>query len=278
MSERFRQFLQKFRRPTKLHVAFDNKNYGQHTVVMLHGIAASSLTWGNLLDKINFADSHVIALDLLGFGQSPAPKHSDYSLQAHARSVHATLKKLKIKQPFTIVGHSMGSLISVHYMHNWPHEVSDAVLVSMPIYINNSDRQSALAAQATKLYKNAYTFFLTHKKFTIDGAQTLRKLLKLKDGIDVRADNWQAFSKSLKNAIQDQNTYQELKEINQPISLIYGSLDEFAVKGNTTLVDKLDNISLTTISGADHAINDKMARAVAEQINRKIAISKKAEN
>ena len=59
-----------FERPPLLHVAIDEGE--GPIVVLLHGIASSSVTFENLVPLLT-PTRRVIAIDLLGFGASPAP-------------------------------------------------------------------------------------------------------------------------------------------------------------------------------------------------------------
>src|SRR4029450_6998185 len=114
----FKDFLwhKLLRRPYQLAV----RDSGQgEVVVMLHGLAASGATWQKVADLLG--DSvRVIRPDLLGFGDSPRPDWTNYTVQDPARAVIATLKKRGVKKPVTIVGHSMGCLIAAHIATKYP--------------------------------------------------------------------------------------------------------------------------------------------------------------
>jgi pimeloyl-ACP methyl ester carboxylesterase len=204
----------------------------------------------------------VIALDLLGFGGSPRPDNCQYTPDEHCQAIHQTLKKLGVKKPFVIVAHSMGALLSVHYMAKWPNDVSRAVLVGMPVYLDAS-RLKGVSRLQNSFYSQAYKFFRSHQKFTIDGAQTIRRLLRLEEGIDVTNDDWQSFSLSLRNTIEKQNTYNELQDIDAPLTLIYGTLDEFAVRSNVEAITRAhENITTQVVRGSDHVVDSKIAEQI----------------
>src|SRR5690606_1341067 len=88
---------------------------GQGSVVVLvHGIASSSVTFDNLVPLLS--DTHrVISLDLLGFGQTPAPNTASFTIEEHVDSLARTIDILQLDEPFVLVGHSMGSLIATRY-------------------------------------------------------------------------------------------------------------------------------------------------------------------
>ncbi len=250
-----------------LEITFDRGPKDAPAIVLIHGIAATSKTWLELKELFDYEDQRIIALDLLGFGKSPSPKHASYSSNEQCRYIRRTLKKAGVKKPFTIVGHSMGSIIAANYAALWPKELTETIyLVSLPLYIKPSKNQPTNIKWQTNIYHSAYGFFLKNREFTIKGAQQIRKLLKLKDGIDVREDNWHSFRLSLKNCIEDQETYLQILESAKKFKIICGKLDEFAVKPALKLVGKQDNVQEIYVPGADHVIGKKMARAIRKEI------------
>lgn len=257
-------FLWLRQRNQTLHVAFDGGNPKKPVVVFLHGIAATSRTWEPLEHKLDYEKYRVIALDLLGFGDSPIPQDCDYDTTTHVAYVHRTLKKLHIKKPFTLVGHSMGALIAVHYTTLHPNAVSRLFLVSMPLYIrDNIDKLSAAAKAQTSFYTSAYAFFRKHPRFTIDNAQRLRNLLRLADGIDIRDENWDAFRLSLQNTIEKQHTYSEIIKLTLPIHCLTGTLDEFSVRGSIKLISEQPNVTSELVPTTDHTVSGMMAARLA---------------
>lgn len=249
-----------------LHVAFDQGDKSLETLVFLHGIAATSRTWENMRYQIDYTKYRVIALDLLGFGKSPAPQGCNYTPEEHIHYINLTLDHLKVKQPFSLIGHSMGSLLSVDYTTRYPDRVKQMILVSPPIYLGDSLKQDSQTRMTTRFYKNVYDFFRSHSEFTIEGAKQVRSLLKLDDGIDVTDQNWRAFRLSLENTIEHQKTYQELVKIRIPITIIIGDLDEFAVKPAIKMVAKLPNVQLKQVPISDHIVSKRMAGVIKQAI------------
>lgn len=250
-----------------LEVALDTGGRDKPTLVFLHGIAATSRTWLPVEHELDYTKYRVIALDLLGFGDSPRPRGATYTPDEHAAYVRRTLLRLRVAMPVTLVGHSMGSIISVHYAYRWPAEVARMVLVSLPLYINDASAPRGVTMW-TDVYLNAYKFFRSHPQFTIGGAQTMRNLLRLADGIDVTEHDWDAFRLSLRNTIEHQHTYAELQHQSIPTTLIVGTQDEFVVTPALTLAAKMPHITLQKISGSDHVVGDKLARAIVTALER----------
>ncbi len=104
------------------------------TVVLLYGFLASSKYW----DKVAALAAHnhtVIAIDLLGFGNSPKPRRSKYDYDAHINSINSTLKNLNIIEPFTLMGHSMGALLALRFANLYEQRVNKLVLANMPVML-----------------------------------------------------------------------------------------------------------------------------------------------
>jgi len=96
-------------------------------VVLLHGIAASSATWEEVIPRL--AGHHaVIAPDLLGHGKSAKPP-GDYSMGAYANLVRDLLEALGHDR-CTIVGHSLGGGVAMQFVYQFPERCERLVLVA----------------------------------------------------------------------------------------------------------------------------------------------------
>ncbi len=96
-------------------------------IVFVHGLGGS---WQNWLEQLPvFADEHrVVAFDLPGFGESPLPRE-EISVPAYALMVQGLLDALGIETA-TVVGNSMGGLISAELAVTAPERVARLALVS----------------------------------------------------------------------------------------------------------------------------------------------------
>src|SRR6478609_1617094 len=75
-------------------------------VILLHGIASSSASWRGVVPLLSPL-YRVIAIDLLGFGGSRAAEGATFTLDEHVRALHKTVRSLRLRAPFTLVGHSL---------------------------------------------------------------------------------------------------------------------------------------------------------------------------
>ncbi len=114
-----------------LHIAEER---GECPTVLRHAIASSSVTFDHVIPLLE-RTHRCIAIDLLGFGESPAPEWADYTLADHVAAVEQTVASLRLQEPFTVVGHSMGALIGARYAAQRRKQVAKLVMVSPPIYL-----------------------------------------------------------------------------------------------------------------------------------------------
>ncbi len=95
-------------------------------VLLLHGLAGSSLTWRAVQPLL--AETHdVIAPDMLGHGESAKPM-GDYSLGAFASGLRDLLAVLDVERA-TIVGHSFGGGVAMQLAYQHPELCNRLVLV-----------------------------------------------------------------------------------------------------------------------------------------------------
>jgi pimeloyl-ACP methyl ester carboxylesterase len=108
------------------------------TVVLLHGIFSSSKYWSKVSELLE-KDYKVIAIDLLGFGQSPKPRHGKYDYQDHIENINKALDARGVNEPFILIGHSMGALIALRYSIIHEDRVRKLVLTNMPVMLGAAE-------------------------------------------------------------------------------------------------------------------------------------------
>jgi pimeloyl-ACP methyl ester carboxylesterase len=95
-------------------------------LLLIHGMAGSSETWGEVLPLLTDRYT-VVVLDLPGHGQSDKD-HGDYSLGAYASVLRDLLAVLAIERA-TIVGQSLGGGIAMQFAYQYPECCDRLVLV-----------------------------------------------------------------------------------------------------------------------------------------------------
>jgi pimeloyl-ACP methyl ester carboxylesterase len=83
---------------------------GPIPLVLIHGLAARSETWTDLVPLFPSDRYTLYLLDLLGSGESSKPRVADYSIRAHARRLLRFLERESLSG-VTLVGHSLGGAV-----------------------------------------------------------------------------------------------------------------------------------------------------------------------
>jgi cis-3-alkyl-4-acyloxetan-2-one decarboxylase len=252
------------RRAPLLHIA-DDVGEGP-LVILIHGIASSSVTFSELVPRLR--DTHrVISIDLLGFGESPVPVGATYTIEEHVQAVRHTIATLKLRAPFVLVGHSMGSLIAARYAARFPASVSKLVLVSPPIYVAPAEISDPLQRAAMGLYLRAYEYLRTNQDFTTRSASFLARLSPIKNVLEVSERNWEPFVLSLKNSIESQTAVSDIAAVRVPVEIVYGTLDPFLMTGGLRIVEQLRHVTVRRVEANDHLVRKRLAKPVAAAIN-----------
>ena len=107
---------------------------GKPALLLLHGSgpgANASTNWEWQLGELG-NDFHVIAPDIIGFGQSSHPEDPPQGLKAftelRVRTLNALLDAMNIESA-TFIGNSMGGIISLAFVTTFPDRVARLVLM-----------------------------------------------------------------------------------------------------------------------------------------------------
>ncbi|KAH6831444.1 alpha/beta-Hydrolases superfamily protein [Perilla frutescens var. hirtella] len=107
-------------------------------VVFIHGFISSSAFWTETvypnLSKAAKSKYRLFAVDLLGFGRSPKPTDSLYTLREHLEMIErSVLHPYKVKS-FHIVAHSLGCILALALAVNHPSAVKSLTLLAPPYF------------------------------------------------------------------------------------------------------------------------------------------------
>ena len=258
LTDRFRP-----RRPPLLHIATDEG--AGPVVILVHGIASSSVTFRAVVPLL--APHHrVIAVDILGFGASPAPADSEYKLEDHVASLAATIRSLKLQGPIVLVGHSLGSLIVTRFAAMNRPRVSRVVLVGPPVYLSPTDIGDPRVRARVSVYLRAYEFLRANKDFTMTNAAIISRLLP-KGILELTERSWTPFVKSLEHCIESQTVVSDIASLDVPVDVVYGSLDAFIAPGSMTVIERMRHVTMHRVEANDHLIRLRLARVIARIID-----------
>ncbi|MHA2225795.1 MAG: alpha/beta fold hydrolase [Candidatus Hodarchaeales archaeon] len=92
------------------------------TIVFVHGFGSSKEYFKHAFSSASLDGYSLIALDLVGFGQSSTDNSFSYSMRDHSRIVIKTLDLMKI-QSFHLCTHSMGGLVGIEIAERFPNRI-----------------------------------------------------------------------------------------------------------------------------------------------------------
>lgn len=111
-----------------VHYSYVEEGAGQ-TVLLLHGFTGTKKTWTELIKKLK-QNFHVIAIDLLGHGETDSPEHHDrYAMEKAAKDLDDFLTYKQIDQ-IHLLGYSMGGRLALYFASFYQHKIRSLILES----------------------------------------------------------------------------------------------------------------------------------------------------
>lgn len=102
---------------------------GKETVVLVHGFSSPYFIYDNLYDMLVWAGYRVLRYDLIGRGLSDRPKMK-YDADAFVRQLDELTDRLLPGEKFTLIGTSMGGIISARFVQMHPDKVTRLILLA----------------------------------------------------------------------------------------------------------------------------------------------------
>uniref|UniRef100_A0A803R6U5 AB hydrolase-1 domain-containing protein n=1 Tax=Cannabis sativa TaxID=3483 RepID=A0A803R6U5_CANSA len=116
-----------------LDLAEENEN-----VLFIHGFISSSAFWTETVfpNLSNEAKTkyRLFAIDLLGFGRSPKPSDSLYTLREHLDMIERSVLEPNKVKSFHIVAHSLGCILALALAVKHPGSVKSLTLLAPPYF------------------------------------------------------------------------------------------------------------------------------------------------
>lgn len=210
-------------------------------VILLHGFLASKSYWSKIIPTLRRDGSRVIAIDLLGFGDSPKPKNISYGYADHLQHITATLQTLGIDGRVTLVGHSMGALLSLRYAETFPEKVKAINLINPPMYANSTQAYHTLRSTS-----GAYRLLLDSKyRHILWGLLRKTRILA--------SHSRHSREGSLENVIMPATFFNDLRNAIQPTLLVIGRHDRHIYLDNLHKTTLGDNVTLRIEESGHHS-------------------------
>lgn len=232
---------------------------GSKILVLLHGIADDAETWNPIVSQIDHSKWTVIGLDLLGFGKSPKPDWSDYTVEDHTKAITRTLR-LKPRQKITIIGHSMGCIIATHYAYKNPKRIRQLILYEPAFFSQDSTDKSL--RNRKRLYFSVYEHIMNNPKMALFYGKLGSKMIRGLSHASINNQTWVSFEKSLKNTVMNQESLNELVQIDSPTDMVYGRFDLIVSKTDIEInLKNKSNIMFHTVTDM-HGVSKRSAKYI----------------
>jgi len=231
--------------------------FGDHSeipLVMVMGLSGVKEDWRSLSQNLG-KNRQVVVLDNRGLGESdvaPGP----YSIETMANDVLAVTNELKLKK-FDLMGMSMGGMICQHLAVHSPDLIRKLVLMSTSHGGPGQAPMNPESAQAFQVDPKASAFEKTSKVMTVNftpewieanpGAFTE----SVNESLKQRRSGKGIFNQMM--AIMNFNLEEEIKNIDLPVLVIHGTMDQLIdVKNGEMIAEKIPGAKFTPIQDAGH--------------------------
>ena len=262
---------------TKEGTAF--KSYGDQPspLIFIHGVGMRGDVWSPQVEYF-CSDYQVITYDFLGHGDSPLPPEEP-SLDDYVEQLNNLLKHLDLSL-ISLVGHSMGALISVAFALKYPDKVK--ALVPINIAFNRSEEaQKRVLSRANQILQ-------TKKIINIE--QTLERWFKNKTSADdlikiENVHNWlvntspQGYGRAYRLfALSDKVFLNKLSRLRPPVLYLTGDEDPNSTPAmSQKMAEETPNGSSKSIAAEAHMMSYMSADKVNPIIEQFFMDAKKEE-
>ncbi len=253
---------------------------GSKQVLFIHGFGLNRKTWYDISPRLE-KEAIVYMVDLIGFGDSPAPENWPYTIEAQADTlidfiVHKGLKDL------VLIGHSYGGGVGMMLLHKM-------------IETKRSSCISKLILIAPASYPQALPFFMALPRTPFIGRfllknlsaeflieMTLKRIVKNKKKItrerilrytgNISNENYrQALIQTANHIIPKkiEQVLKKIKQIHHRSLLIYGENDSVILRQNLEKLScTLPNVETKRIPDCGHLPHEEEPEMIADLISR----------
>ena len=243
----------------------------QGTIVFVSGFVGSRRSWDRDFYKLG-KHFKIIALDTLGFGESPKPDIS-YTVEDHVKAIHETLAAQEVTTAH-FVGHSMGCLLSLAYAAYYPAQVDSLALLALPYF--ESESQARETIRNGSLFNRWLAMDTAMAKAACTLMCMLRPVLRLvapylvrhvphvvaKDALD---HNWQSYSRTMRNVIFRGDSRKWFQAFLGRVLLVHGTRDTTAPIDNVRGLASPPRVQLLCLE-ADHGLIFSHSGWIAERL------------
>ncbi len=231
-------------------------------VLALHGWGRSHTDFDIALTGLveSRGTAGAIALDLPGFGASPAPE-APCGAAGYAEMVRPVLDECSPR--VVLVGHSFGGRVAVELVTRFPDAVAALVLCGVPL-LRRADRPAVRPALRYRLARTA------HRRGLL-GDDAMERMRQRFGSADYRSAT--GVMRDVLVAVVNETYEAQLGEISQPVELVWGDGDESApVAVAQRACGILADARLTVLDGVGHFVPTEAAPSLTDAISRRLDV------
>lgn len=242
------------------------------TIVLLHGLMGSWRTWYAVIEALQ-GRYRIVAVDLLGFGNSPKPRSSSYKLKDHVAALKATLQNYDAASPHMVVGFSLGSVLANYLVRERGIKTSRLLLISPPIYANKGEMGRRIKRSPTPaIFRNGPVAELAHHVRRRSAYITRMVARMTHPNVpaiivdDLRQVPYYAYIRTRKRVLEKETVINRLPRIKY-LSVLVGSHDMYADISHLANLAKLAGGTIRVLDGIGHSVPFTSPQAVVEVID-----------
>jgi 2-succinyl-6-hydroxy-2,4-cyclohexadiene-1-carboxylate synthase len=246
-----------------VHIGIEQRGeQGQCPLVLLHGFTGSAHDWGSLLDVLanNF---HVIALDMLGHGQSDGPSEPErYSIERCRADIIAVLQELSIQAgEAVLLGYSMGGRIalSTAFSGYFRALILESASPGIADPIEREQRRKSDSALADRIERDGIAAFVHYwERLPLFASQNALSPEQQKALHQQRLHNTE---QGLANSLRGVGTgtqpalHDALPKLTLPVLLLTGELDKKFCAIAQDMKIQLPHAQWSVVPGAGHTVH-----------------------
>lgn len=231
-------------------------------VLFLHGFTSRGSSWETSVRPI--AEKYkVILIDLLGHGDTSKPQDPErYRIENAADDLAHVLQQLNISK-VSVVGYSMGGRLAIAFVKRHPAMVEKLVLESSSPGLKTEQERQARIEQDENLADTILTKGIPEFVDYWTNIPLFESQKRLDEGIQNKVYEERLWNDALglANSLKGMGTgaqgswWEYLPEINCPVLLLTGSLDEKFCRTADEMMNKLKNGTHTTFLNKGHALH-----------------------
>jgi pimeloyl-ACP methyl ester carboxylesterase len=243
---------------------------GYKKLVLIHGLTGSKNYWKRELDTVS-KTHQLLLVDLLGFGDSPKP-NNEYSLDVQIDVLEKIITKENFNDGNTlIIGHSLGSIISLALLAKHDDWFDGAIIMGLPVYKDKNEFKDIMSGHGffDRLVSGKYgtLICMLHPIFMTDyfKPDNLTKDVYK----DAKKHTWQSYANSLNEIVIKPDLRAFSKAIkDKKIVFIHGTEDISApFKSAKAYAEMFSNAEFITVKGGDHQLFLKEPNILWQAIN-----------